>query len=502
MVDIHFHGLYGVDDGPKTVEESMKLIDCAYNQGTRMLVLTPHYHHPLDFGWNGIERAHIEAYFQDLKQQAQRRYEHLELLLGAENYISRDRIGNMDRAYVIPYPGTKSVLIEFSRDIRLHQMDDAIYELKALGYRPILAHVEVYEKLVSEMTAHDYSRLIQWVEDGVGIQVNAENLLLKSNLANLIESMIEQGLVHFLASDAHNMETRAYRLKEAANHLRKKYGEVVSQSLISANGQRLLKDETLLRIMPNRQSGGKKVLAATMLTLLVGLSGWGSYMTLKPVDDQGLTVVAAQDEKGDTQLVEMSVGGHIVLAEDGVELSTQTDDSGQSDQTTTFEQGRKTETVEAVMDKTDQELEIVTEKERVTNAEAEELERPLEVESGSVLEQIVELYEIYLEDLKQEYLAEVDGYYKRLVDVAGWEESLEQEQEVDRIMGMIGMTEDVADHEVYKSLYDLQNDLEDQDQDVSVVQKMREAYLQMKVDVSEDYENRLRSIRDAQKNTQ
>lgn len=63
--DIHNHTLFGVDDGPNHIEESIQMLHAAYEQGIRRMILTPHYRH----GMFPYIKETIEHNFTELKNQ-------------------------------------------------------------------------------------------------------------------------------------------------------------------------------------------------------------------------------------------------------------------------------------------------------------------------------------------------------------------------------------------------------------------------------------------------
>jgi hypothetical protein len=106
-------------------------------------------------------------------------------------------------------------------------------------------------------------------------------------------------------------------------------------------------------------------------------------------------------------------------------------------------------------------------------------------------ELLVRSYVSYLEDLENEYMDTCEGYYSMLKVAIDTEDETERDDEIERILDELGNVESKSDNQVYKTLYDMQNDLEEYKYDVAVVQELREHYLGVKIEVSEEYKIQL-----------
>ena len=84
MIDVHCHILPGVDDGPKTLEDSLEMIKIAYEDNITDIIATPHINHPFQFP--GEENSNNQ--FQLLKEKAKKLYPDVTLHLGSEVYIT------------------------------------------------------------------------------------------------------------------------------------------------------------------------------------------------------------------------------------------------------------------------------------------------------------------------------------------------------------------------------------------------------------------------------
>ncbi len=108
------------------------------------------------------------------------------------------------------------------------------------GYYPIIAHVERYgclhkkEKLVEELT-----------KLGAYIQVNTETFLggIFDGYTKYAYKLINHGLVHFLGTDAHNMDSRKPVMEKAIKVLKKKADPEILEGILTNNKERLLNNE-------------------------------------------------------------------------------------------------------------------------------------------------------------------------------------------------------------------------------------------------------------------
>lgn len=110
MIDIHCHLLYGVDDGAKTIEESVAMLEAAKEQGISAMILTPHYRH----GMFAYPKEEIEEHFRILEPYAQKLG--IYLALGTEYHVNSHIVEALDSGRCRTMAGSRYVLCEYSHD--------------------------------------------------------------------------------------------------------------------------------------------------------------------------------------------------------------------------------------------------------------------------------------------------------------------------------------------------------------------------------------------------
>lgn len=239
MIDIHSHILFGVDDGAKTIEDSLALIEEMYNQGVKILILTPHRRK------NMFEKSkqEIEENFKKLKQAVKEKYNDLiRIYLGTEIYYTEDVLDKIEKNEIHSMAGTRNVLVEFNYGIRVKDLEDAIYNIVTLGKTPIIAHIERYDCLEK-----NDETILNLIELGAKMQVNAESIL-KINLfgdnkkvyKKRAKYFLENDLVDIIASDAHNLSTRKPYMKKAYDIIVDKYGKKRAENLFYKTPARIM----------------------------------------------------------------------------------------------------------------------------------------------------------------------------------------------------------------------------------------------------------------------
>jgi protein-tyrosine phosphatase len=124
------------------------------------------------------------------------------------------------------------LLVEFNEFSIPPMMDDRLHEIQLSGMRPVVTHPERNAIL----RAHP-ERLRTWVEHGNYVQVTGGSLTGSFGAPAQEDALrwIGEGLVHFVASDAHNTRSRPLRLRDAFAAVAGRFGEEKAQALFADN---------------------------------------------------------------------------------------------------------------------------------------------------------------------------------------------------------------------------------------------------------------------------
>jgi protein-tyrosine phosphatase len=239
MIDIHAHLLPGIDDGPSSLAEAAAMCRAAAEDGCTVLVATPHQRHAI--WWNGDERA-LEALRSSVAAELGGSPR---LLLGAEVRAGEGLVEALEagpRGEVTPLAGSRYLLLEFSR---VHPDPDPlglVHELVVAGWWPVLAHPEEIQWL-----ADDLPTIGRLVALGACLQVTGASLTggYGRRIQDRARKLLDRGLVHFLASDAHDLAERPPGLAAAAREVERRWGREVAELLTLINPQALLDDRPL-----------------------------------------------------------------------------------------------------------------------------------------------------------------------------------------------------------------------------------------------------------------
>lgn len=232
MIDIHCHILPGVDDGSANVEMSKQLLEMLHAQGVDALVATPHFYATEDTPEQFLQRR-AEGF--DALEKAGVDIGHI--LPGAE-VAYYNGMYNSQELEQLQLGNSGLLLIEMPFCDWDHQMMDTLCSIPDhLGLRPVLAHVERYP---GRRQLRKYADML--LDNGIFFQCNA-SAFLKGFKSRRYFRMLQEGNIHFLGSDCHNLTTRAPQLDLAAEVIAKKIGPGMLPEL-SAYARELLFPET------------------------------------------------------------------------------------------------------------------------------------------------------------------------------------------------------------------------------------------------------------------
>ncbi len=202
MIDIHTHILPGVDDGVKTEDEAVEFARVAAGDGVRTIVATPHCRE----GFFVNERAAVLEHVERLRRRLASEAIQIELLPGAEVHIGPDlveRIGD-GRAPTLGDNG-KTLLFELSLSQYPVELENLVFQLHLKGILVVFAHPERIRFFQDDMTRYEsLVRLGAWGQITTGSIVGG----FGSTAQEFSEELLRKGLVHVLATDAHNVRGR------------------------------------------------------------------------------------------------------------------------------------------------------------------------------------------------------------------------------------------------------------------------------------------------------
>ena len=243
MIDIHSHIIFGVDDGAENLKETMDLVEESYRQGVRTIVATPHRRE----GMFEIDINVILENFETIKEKVAEKFPKMEIYLGCEVYYKEGELRNIELKKYPTLAGTDYLLVEFNYGISYREMNKALNGILLLGLTPVIAHIERYECL-----AETEKRIEELINMGCYMQVNAESVLKPKLLGDghrlykkRAKYYLDKELVHFIATDMHNMTTRKPLLEAAYTIIEKKYGEDVAYNLFEGNQKLLLANKMI-----------------------------------------------------------------------------------------------------------------------------------------------------------------------------------------------------------------------------------------------------------------
>ena len=229
MVDIHMHVIPAVDDGARSLKESLEMLRLAGAQGVTAVVATSHGE-AFDRGYSELVRSR----FEELKKAAMDEIPSMQLYFGAEIYCSRYMIEkNISRLQRGVYPsmnGTRYVLAEFSTR---EEEEDAVYCLRKLqeaGYFPVLAHAERCG-FVNECSARRLKEM------NILIQINIYSVSQEPSdrIRERANMLLRNRLVDFTGSDAHRMDHRRPSVADGISYLYENYDREYVDLILSGN---------------------------------------------------------------------------------------------------------------------------------------------------------------------------------------------------------------------------------------------------------------------------
>lgn len=212
-LDMHSHLIPDIDDGVDTFDESVEMIREMASIGYSQFITTPHIMG--DFYRNSPEN--ILPLLEELKTHLDQANIDVKIAAAAEYYLDEWFVEKVNKQENLLTMGDNFILVETSYINKPNIMEEVLFDLKTLGYKPILAHPERYTYM-----HHNFDLYRQLYNTGVYFQININSLCgyYSGTARKIAEELIKNNMVHFIGTDLHgkrhlealkkSMQTKAY----------------------------------------------------------------------------------------------------------------------------------------------------------------------------------------------------------------------------------------------------------------------------------------------------
>ena len=197
--DIHSHILFGIDDGSRTIDESIELLKKMNSVGFTNVILTPHYIEGSDYSCPNIKKEEI---LKKLKSAIKKNKLKIDVFLGNEIFINDSIDELISSGEISSLNNGKYLLIELPFQNKINNLDNFLFEIKCKGYEIIIAHPERYEYFQNNPKLIDSLR-----EIGILFQSNYASILgyYGRREKKLMKYLLKKGYVDYLGTDIHSI---------------------------------------------------------------------------------------------------------------------------------------------------------------------------------------------------------------------------------------------------------------------------------------------------------
>lgn len=217
MIDLHCHILPGVDDGADNMAGSLEMAKNAVKEGIKTIVATPHH---LNGSFTN-PKPKVEEKVEELNRQLKLEGIDLTILPGQEIRIYGEIEEGIKADDIQTVSDSPYLLIEFPSAHVPRYTEQLFFDLQLKGFFPVIVHPERNQEIIENP-----DKLYQLVRKGALSQVTATSVAgaFGKKIKNFSLQLIEANLTHFIASDAHNTTSRSFKMQDAYQAVKSKFG--------------------------------------------------------------------------------------------------------------------------------------------------------------------------------------------------------------------------------------------------------------------------------------
>lgn len=243
MIDVHTHIVFGVDDGSRSIDESIEIIKEAYKSGFKKIIATPHYIE--EYYENDVKE--INRRISEINNQLGKIHCDIQVLHGNEIYITENITKLIENKKATSLNGQQYILFELPLNAEAMNLNSVICQILEVGGVPVLAHPERYS-----FVQKDPNVLLPLIESGVLMQSNFGSIIgqYKKEAQITLKKMLEHQMVHLLGSDVHRPQTIYSKIGDCIEEMKSIAGNDYVDLITTVNPQKVINGEKVEIIEP------------------------------------------------------------------------------------------------------------------------------------------------------------------------------------------------------------------------------------------------------------
>ncbi len=234
MIDVHNHLLFGIDDGSKSLEDSVLIIRKLSEIGITDIILTPHF--ITDSSYVSSRENNL-ILMEKLKNALDENNINVNLYLGNEIYIDREIEKLIYEKKISKLNNTNYLLIELPMSGEWEGYQDVFMDLINDGYNVVLAHPERYNSFQA-----DFDKIYELEEIGVLFQCNIGSVIgnYGRTAKKIIKRMLKEDLIYMFGTDIHRDKGDYNFLSDAKKIIRKYTSDEKMNDLLVNNAKKII----------------------------------------------------------------------------------------------------------------------------------------------------------------------------------------------------------------------------------------------------------------------
>jgi len=233
VIDLHCHLLPGIDDGAVDLDDSFAMARCAVADGIKVTACTPHIFPGL-YENKGPE---IRKAIADLQTRLDEADIPLKLVTGADVQLAVELSAGLKSGRILSLNDSRYFLFEPPHHTAPPRLEETVFNVMAAGWHPVVTHPERLHWIETH-----YETMQRLAHAGAWMQLTSGSVTGRfgRRAKYWSERMLDEGLVHILATDAHNMRNRSPRLAEARDLVAERLGEEAANDMVVTRPQGIL----------------------------------------------------------------------------------------------------------------------------------------------------------------------------------------------------------------------------------------------------------------------